>query len=42
MIEINENFSLKEYNTFGIDVTCKYFVSVIKRANYWNLWDHTS
>lgn len=26
MIEINENFSLKEYNTFGIDVTCKYFV----------------
>ena len=26
MIEISENFSLKEYNTFGIDVTCKYFV----------------
>ena len=25
MIEISENFSLKEYNTFGIDVTCKYF-----------------
>ncbi len=26
MIEISENFSLKEYNTFSIDVTCKYFV----------------
>ena len=26
MIEISENFSLKEYNTFGIDVICKYFV----------------
>ena len=26
MIEISENFSLKEYNTFGIDVVCKYFV----------------
>ena len=27
MIEISENFSLKEYNTFGIDVICKYFVT---------------
>lgn len=26
MIEICENFCLKEYNTFGIDQNCKYFV----------------
>lgn len=25
-MEIKEDFSLKEYNTFGIDVKCKYFV----------------
>lgn len=27
MIEIRENFCLREYNTFDIDVTCKYFVT---------------
>lgn len=25
-MEIKENYSLKEYNTFGIDVRCRYFV----------------
>lgn len=25
-MEIRENYSLKKYNTFGIDVNCKYFV----------------
>lgn len=27
-LEIKENFSLKEYNTFSISVKCKYFVEV--------------
>lgn len=27
-MKIRENYSLKEYNTFGIDVKCKYFVEV--------------
>lgn len=26
-MEINENFSLKKYNTFHIEATCKYFVA---------------
>lgn len=26
MIEVREDYSLKAYNTFGIDVKCKYFV----------------
>ena len=25
-MEIRKDFSLKDYNTFGIDVKCKYFV----------------
>ena len=28
-MKIQENISLKQYNTFGIDVTAKRFVSVI-------------
>jgi UDP-N-acetylmuramate dehydrogenase len=30
MVEIKENFSLQEYNTFGIDVFAKYFIKVSK------------
>ena len=26
MIEVKEDYSLKAYNTFDIDVRCKYFV----------------
>lgn len=26
MIEVKEDYSLKAYNTFDIDVKCKYFV----------------
>ena len=31
-MEIRENYSLKAYNTFGIDVRCKYFVEAIQES----------
>lgn len=31
-MEIRENYSLKAYNTFGIDVKCKYFVEASQEA----------
>lgn len=33
-MDIRENYSLKEYNTFNIDVNCKYFVAGEKEEDF--------
>ena len=34
MIHINENFSLRNLNTFHIDVTTKYYVTIEKASEF--------
>lgn len=33
-MEVRENYSLKNYNTFGIDVKCRYFVESDKESEF--------
>jgi UDP-N-acetylmuramate dehydrogenase len=39
MVELKENFSIKPYNTFGIDVNTRYFAQI---ANHQDLFELTS
>lgn len=38
-IKIKENFSLKKYNTFGVDVKAKYFVEIKKEQDLIDLFN---
>ena len=38
MIEVKEDYSLKPYNTFAIDVKCRYFVESDEEEALRLLW----
>lgn len=39
-MQIQENISLKSYNTFGLDVKAKYFASISSTAELQEAWNH--
>lgn len=42
MIKIEENVSLKAFNTFGIEVKCKYFTEINSVSDFLELITHTT